>query len=138
MSTSLCGIFDNVLLSWHKPILDGIYFLQLVICQGPSCLKQYIRSFSGCNGIKTHDHLFCKETLNHLAERSKYLTWIVSTSLNGAFKGMFYHIATLCCCLNLKERLAQSRCYIWHLSECNVIRTQIHLFFVQRINSPHD
>ena len=38
-----------------------------------------------CNGTRTHYHLVCKRTLNHLAKLTKWLNWVVSTYLYGAF-----------------------------------------------------
>ena len=44
---------------------------------------------SGCNGTRTHNHLDRKWTLNHLVKLTKWLSWIVSTYLYGAFDCMF-------------------------------------------------
>ena len=41
-----------------------------------------------CNGIRTHNHLFRKRTLNHLAKLAKWLSYVVSTYLYGAFDCM--------------------------------------------------
>ena len=42
--------------------------------------------------------------------------------------GAFQSESTLYSCLNVKELLAQSRCKIWSLGDCNCTRTQNHLF----------
>ena len=46
-------------------------------------------SLSECNGTRTHNHLICKRTLNHLAKLAQWLSCVVSTYLNGAFDCMF-------------------------------------------------
>ena len=48
--------------------------------------RHHIWSLS--NGIRTHDHLVRKRTLNHLAKLSKWLCCVVSTYLHGAFDCM--------------------------------------------------
>ena len=45
----------------------------------------HIWSFSDSNGIRTHNHVVCKWTLNHLARLAKWLSCVVSTYLYGAF-----------------------------------------------------
>ena len=40
------------------------------------------------NGIQTHNHLLCKQTLNHSAKLAKSLRCVVSTSLYGAGQSM--------------------------------------------------
>ena len=47
---------------------------------------------------------------------------VCSCHVMDAFKSK----STLYCCLNVKELLAQSRCKIWSLSDCNWTRTQDH------------
>ena len=42
-------------------------------------------SMSDSNGIQTHNHLVCQQTLNHLAKLSKWLSCVVSTYLYGTF-----------------------------------------------------
>ena len=39
-----------------------------------------------CNWTRTLNHLVCKRTLNHLAKLTKWLSWVVSTCLYGAFE----------------------------------------------------
>ena len=57
---------------------------------------------SGSNGIRTHNHLVCKRTLNHLAKQAKWLSFVVSTYLYRAFDCMFlschvyHHRVTWC------------------------------------------
>ena len=45
--------------------------------------------FKCCNGTRTHNHLACKRTLNHLTILTKWLGCVVSTNLYGAFDCMF-------------------------------------------------
>ena len=48
-----------------------------------------VKTYSDCNGTRTHNHLARKWTLNHLAKLTKWLTWIVSTYMYGAFDCKF-------------------------------------------------
>ena len=50
--------------------------------------RRYIWSLSEFNGIRTHNHLVRKRTLNHLAKLAKWLSCVVSTCLHGAFDCM--------------------------------------------------
>ena len=92
-----------------------------------------IWSVSYCNWNRTQNHLVRKQTLNHLAKLSKWLSCILGTYLCGAFDCMFLschlHVSesihTLC--VDIKEIHAQSMHEIWNLSYCNWIRTQNHL-----------
>ena len=43
---------------------------------------------SNCNGTRTHNHLVCKRTLNHLAKLAKGFSCVVSTYLYSAFDCM--------------------------------------------------
>ena len=56
--------------------------------------RPHIRSLSDSNEIRTHNHLVCKQTLNHLAKLAKWLSCVVSTYLYGAFDCMLlsYHV----------------------------------------------
>ena len=47
-----------------------------------------IWSLSDSNGIQTHNHLVRKQTLNLLAKMAKWLNYVVSTYLYGAFDCM--------------------------------------------------
>ena len=48
----------------------------------------HIWNLSDSNGIRTHNHLVRKQTLNHLAKLTKWLSCIASTYLYGAFDYM--------------------------------------------------
>ena len=51
--------------------------------------RRHIWRLSHCNGTRTHNHLVRKRTLNHLAKLAKWLSFVVSTYLYGAFDWMF-------------------------------------------------
>ena len=76
----------------------------------------HICSLSDSNWIRTHNHLVCKRTLNHLAK----LAIIMSCT---SFKVNLHSIV----CLNVKEVLTRSRCHIWSLGDSNWIRTHNQL-----------
>ena len=50
--------------------------------------RRHIWSLSDCNGILTHNHLVCKQTLKHLAKLTKWLSCVVSTYLYSTFDCM--------------------------------------------------
>ena len=50
--------------------------------------RRDIWSLSDSNGIRTHNHLVRKRTLNHLVKLAKQLSCVVSTYLYGAFDRM--------------------------------------------------
>ena len=52
------------------------YFSYFIACV---CLSDY-------NGNRTHNHLVCKRTLNHLCKQAKWMSYVVSIYLYGAFK----------------------------------------------------
>ena len=85
-STYLYGAFDYILLSCpcmfqNEPTLYT--FLNVKnFCAWNRC---DIWSLSDSNGIWTHNHLVPKQTLSHLAKLSKWLSYVVSTYLYGAF-----------------------------------------------------
>ena len=93
------------------------------------------------NGIRTHNHLVCKETLNHLAKLARWLSCVLSTYLYNAFD---YIIIMSCTrfrenlhsivCLKIKKLLAQSRCHIWSRSDSNMIWIHNHLVHKQTVN----
>ena len=59
--------------------------------------RHHIWSLSDCNKTQTHNHVVRKWTLKHLAKLTKWLSWIVSTYLYGAFDWMLflYHVSVL-------------------------------------------
>ena len=96
--------------------------------------KGNIWSLNDWNGTQTHIHLACKWTLNHLAKLAKYMSCVGSTYLHGVFDSMLLScnmwksewIHTLHF-VNVKELLAQNKCDIWSLSDCNLTQTHIRL-----------
>ena len=65
---SIINIF-SMLFSCHVRVLEWTYTLQLPECQGTVCVNQaWNLKFSDSNGIRTHNHLVPKWTLNHLAK----------------------------------------------------------------------
>ena len=50
---------------------------------------EYSNDMDDCNGTRTHNHLVCKRTNNHLAKSVKRLSCAVSTYLYVAFHCMF-------------------------------------------------
>ena len=76
---------DEKFLSCHIRILEWICTLQfkwLQLAALCSCLnvkelraqsRRHIWSLSDCNGIRTHNHVVRKRTLNHLAKLAKWL-----------------------------------------------------------------
>ena len=51
--------------------------------------RSHIWSFSDYNGTRTHNHLVCKQALNHFAKLAKWLSCAVSDCLYDAFDCMF-------------------------------------------------
>ena len=70
--------------------------------------RRDIWRLSDCNWTRTHNHLVRKRTLNHLAKLTKWLSWVVSTYLYGAFDCMF-----LSCHVRVSEWI-----YTLYLPEC--------------------
>ena len=70
--------------------------------------RRDIWSLSDCNGTRTHNHLVCKRTLNHLAKLVKWLSCVVSTFLDGAFD---------CMCLSCHVRISEWT-HTLYLLEC--------------------
>ena len=54
---------------------DLIYFTNY---ESDWLLSKILKNLSDCNGIRTHNHLVHKQTLNHLAKLANYGVWIQS------------------------------------------------------------
>ena len=67
---------------------------------------------------RTHNHLVQKRTLNHLAKLARWLKYLSILCI---------WLYPLYSCLNVNELLAQNRCKIWILSDCNRTGTHNHL-----------
>ena len=102
-----------------------------------------ISSFSDCNWARTHNLLVRKTTLNQFSKFTKWLRYVLSTYLYGAFDCMFLwsHVtytfqseSTHYSCLNVKELLGRTRREMWSLSDCNWCRNQNHLVRKRTLN----
>ena len=93
--------------------------------------RRDIWSLNDCNGTRTHSHLVCQRTLNHLAKLAKWLSRIVSTYLYGAFDYIFMRwmfVYKLSCCgfdfrcshLNLRYCTCFEQGVPWHLGNNRV------------------
>ena len=96
---------------------------------------------SESNGIRIHNHLVRKWTLNHLSKLIKWLSCVVSTYPYNAFDCMllsftyaFQSESTLYNCLNVKELLTWNRRDIWSLSDSNGIRINNYLVHKWTLN----
>ena len=86
------------------------------------------------NGIRTHNHLVRKRTLNHLAKLAKWLSCCEYLSVRCIWLYVIimshtsFRVNLLSkICLNFKELLALNRHHIWSLSDSNKIRIHNHL-----------
>ena len=86
--------------------------------------RPHIWSSSNSNGIRTHNHLVHKRTLNHLAQLLKWLSCVVSTYLYGAFDCML-----LSCRIRVSEwtPFSKQATYLKFVSEV-CIWSLYHLF----------
>ena len=84
----MCGLFPWI------PILGSLFFTfsikkgitgwgVQVLLWNLSWIAAFNTTNRDCNGIRTHNHLLCKWTLNHLAKLYKWLSCVVSTYLYG-------------------------------------------------------
>ena len=97
---------------------------------------------SDSNEIRIHNHLVRKQTRNHLAKLTKWLSCVVSTYLYGAFDCMLLVMLRTSLkvnphsiiCLNVKKLLARSRRHIWSLSDSNEIQIHNHLVHKRSLN----
>ena len=107
VSTYLYGAFDCMLLSCHVQVSEWIHTLKFAWMSRKllAWSKCHIRRLSDSNGIRTHNHLVCKQTVNHLAKLVSLAKW-----LNGRLqtKWLWVRIPLL----SHKEALAVVR-YIW-------------------------
>ena len=96
---------------------------------------------SDCNGIRTHNHLVRKGTLNHLVKLASYWTvlWVLICTVHLIL--CCYHVtctfqseSKFYSYLDVEELLAQNKRNIWSLSDCNRTRTHNHLVCKQTLN----
>ena len=77
---------DCMLLSCRVQVSVWTTLYNLLECQGTPCAKQApCLTPSDINGVRTHNHLVSKRTLNHLDKLAKWLSCVVSTYLYSAF-----------------------------------------------------
>ena len=90
LSTCLYGTLDCIFLSCDLRIPQWIHTLYLPECEGnPWWSRCEIWSLSDSNWTRTKSHLVRKRTLNHLAKLTRWLSYVLSTYLYGAFDCMF-------------------------------------------------
>ena len=78
--------------SWHVTWTfqsESTFYICLNVKELLTQNRRHIWSLSDCNGTQTLNQLDLKGTLKHLAKLTKWLSWIVSTYLYGAFECMF-------------------------------------------------
>ena len=118
------GLFIQPLLFWLGVTPNGLNF-DKKYSDYPSLLK-----------IKCPSNRRKSSSVDLLSDQSFYLHQTKVVRLYGiimsgtSFKGNPHSIV----CLNVKELLDQSRCYIWSLSDSNVIRTHTHLVHQQKLS----
>ena len=135
MSRYLYGAFDFISLSCHVSISERIHKLYFLECQGTSSSKQELYLISKLlQGSGTHNHLVQKNALNHLPKATKWVSWIVSRYLYGAFDCM-----SLSCPIRILEGIHTlyfpeclalpypNKSDTWNLSDCNGTRNHKHL-----------
>ena len=86
---SSCFIYYKI--PWLNVIMSRMNPHSIVCLNVKELLAQSRRqiwSLSDCNWTRTHNHLVHKQTLNHLAKLTKWLSCVVSTYLYGAFDCM--------------------------------------------------
>ena len=106
-------------------------------------IKEINRSCDN-NGIRTHNHLVGKQTLNHLAKLTIWLSYVVSTYLYVAFDCMLLschvHVSkwiyelsgrgfeSRCCHLNFKYRACFEQGVPWHLGNQRTVCSILFIF----------
>ena len=92
----LFGIFSKIrfcaVINWPNIFRTSQGLKRFLLWPGtivPSLMQIPKRVSVDCNGNRTHNHVVCKQTLNHLAKLAKWLSCFVRTYLYGAFDCMF-------------------------------------------------
>ena len=134
-STYLYCPFDCIFLLCHVRVSEWIHTPYLSECQEVLARnRRNIWKSSDFNWTRDQNHLIRKPTLNHMLQLTKWLSWVASTYLPGAFDCMFLSclvrvlewIHTLYIRLNVKKLLTKSRRNIWSLNHRNGTRTDSH------------
>ena len=91
VNISLQDAFKCMSLSCHQRVSERIYTCLVVWISRNSLIKKWgnIWRLSGCNWIRTHNHLLCERTLIHLAKLVKWLSCALSNYLSGLFECIF-------------------------------------------------
>ena len=66
---------------WNHPYANRCVNVKELHAQS----RREIWSLSDCNWTRSHNHLVCKRTLNHLAKLAKWLSRVVSTTIECGF-----------------------------------------------------
>ena len=142
MSSYLHRAFDFMSLSCQVWISECIRNLYLAACKellGSN--RSDIWNLNDWNKTQTDNNLFLKKTLNHLAQITKWLSWIVGKDLYGGFDYMSLscHACISECIHNLylaecKELLGSNRIDIWNLSDWNKTQIHNHLLLKKTLN----
>ena len=122
---------DCMFLSFHVRVSKWIHTIVAWMSRNSSLETDTISaSLSNCNGAWTHN-LVRKRPHDHLAKLAKWLRYVVSNYLYGAFDCMFLsshvrvseriHTLSFYSCLNVEKLLAQNRRYL-KFKYCNGIR----------------
>ena len=87
--------------------------------------RSNIWNLGGYNGIRTHNHLVHKWTLNHLARLAKWLSCVVRAYLYSTSTVWFHHIT------NLFRVNARTRHGILNFRDCSRTQVRSSLIFSQ-------
>ena len=93
--------------------------------------KRHIWRLSDCNGIRTHNHLVCKRTPNHLAKLAKWLSWVMSTYQYGPFDCMF-----LSCHVRVREWIHTLQGPDCEGTPCSKEAPYLNIKWLQRDSNP--
>ena len=93
--------------------------------------RRHIWRLSDRNGTRTNNHLVRKRTLNHLAKLAKWLRFVVSTYLYGAFDSMF-----LSCHVRVWEWIHTIQLNEWQGTPCLKQAPYLMIKWLQRDSNP--
>ena len=135
---------DLIVWSFHLKYLfqsESLFYSCLNVKEILARQRPAIWNLSDCNWNRTNNHLLRKLTLSHLAKLTKWLSWVVSTYLYGAFDSIIFSCYVLVSsesthfsCLNVKELLPQNILKILISSDCNWTPTHNDLVLKWTIN----
>ena len=102
--------------SFHDVFLHySINKINLLTLLTDTIKKSNIACFSDYKGIRTHNHLVCKRTLNHLAKQADWLNcWVLVHELIG------WRFESCCSHLNFRYRDCFEQKVSWHSGNCSV------------------